>query len=412
MAQYGKSPFKTVAPRKKTLRIAKKIISDPDSLTENERKIGNNLLKRLKKQGRTLANYIKFEGKAPPSPPAPERKPTSPSIAARSRARVDAQRDIDEDVAGRGRPAPVIKSPTDPSKRRPTQAERENERKKREAARRRQTMEIFADPSGLESGRGMPKKKKKVQKPKIGTPSFAYQERVPVKGGGRRGRTVTWDAGKLTKKDLANLVGQEALDFPKSLPKSRRRGPLGDTSYAAILGDVDPSRYKDWKKPTTASAKPVQKPRVVAKPPPPEAAAADKRPPPRPRRKPKQPESEKRQLDISGPGSWPEEKRLDISGPGSWPKDKKAKKDVREKYPTKGTRRALKPLEGGVRYYTLPDWLGGGRVKVDSTFRDEEGDNVTHGKKGGQVKKGVKKTKAKARKRAALRGHRAELRGG
>ena len=88
-------------------------------------------------------------------------------------------------------------------------------------------------------------------------------------------------------------------------------------------------------------------------------------------------------------------------------------------YPSRGTRRALKPLEGGVRYYTLPDWLGGGRIKADSTFREEEGDNVTHGKKGGQVKKGVKKTKAKARKakaktrkRAALRGHRAELRGG
>ena len=91
-------------------------------------------------------------------------------------------------------------------------------------------------------------------------------------------------------------------------------------------------------------------------------------------------------------------------------------------YPTKGTRRALKPLEGGVRYYTLPDWLGGGRIKADTSdkaFNYEDSDNVTHGKKGGQVKKGVKKAKAKprkakakTRKRAALRGHRAELRGG
>ena len=72
----------------------------------------------------------------------------------------------------------------------------------------------------------------------------------------------------------------------------------------------------------------------------------------------------------------------------------------------------LKPLEGGVRYKKLPDWLGGGEIKIDSTFEEEKGDNVTHGKKGGQVKKGVKKTKAKARRRAALRGHRAELRGG
>ena len=72
----------------------------------------------------------------------------------------------------------------------------------------------------------------------------------------------------------------------------------------------------------------------------------------------------------------------------------------------------LKPLEGGVRYKKLPDWLGGGEIKIDSTFEEEKGDNVTHGKKGGQVKKGVKKIKAKARRRAALRGHRAELRGG
>jgi hypothetical protein len=75
----------------------------------------------------------------------------------------------------------------------------------------------------------------------------------------------------------------------------------------------------------------------------------------------------------------------------------------------------LKPLEGGIRYKKLPDWLGGGEIKIDSSdeaFNYDNPDNVTHGKRGGQVKKGVKKTKAKARRRAALRGHRAELRGG
>jgi len=75
----------------------------------------------------------------------------------------------------------------------------------------------------------------------------------------------------------------------------------------------------------------------------------------------------------------------------------------------------LKPLEGGVRYKKLPDWLGGGEIKIDSSdeaFNYDNPDNVTHGKRGGQVKKGVKKTKTKARRRAALRGHRAELRGG
>jgi len=90
---------------------------------------------------------------------------------------------------------------------------------------------------------------------------------------------------------------------------------------------------------------------------------------------------------------------------------KEKKKDVREQYPTKGTRRELKPLEGGVRYIETPF----GRIKMDTSdkaFDYENSDNVTHGKEGGQVKKGVKKTKTKARRRAALRGHRAELRGG
>jgi len=85
--------------------------------------------------------------------------------------------------------------------------------------------------------------------------------------------------------------------------------------------------------------------------------------------------------------------------------------DVREQYPTKGTRRELKPLEGGVRYIETPF----GRIKMDTSdkaFNYDNPDNVTHGKRGGQVKKGVKKIKAKARRRAALRGHRAELRGG
>ena len=137
--------------------------------------------------------------------------------------------------------------------------------------------------------------------------------------------------------------------------------------------------------------------------------------PPRPKRKPTPPSRHAEEFVGTGPKSAVEPRHILKDEP----EVKKEKKDVREQYPTKGTRRALKPLEGGVRYYTLPDWLGGGRIKADSTFREEEGDNVTHGKKGGQVKKGVKKAKAKprkakakTRKRAALRGHRAELRGG
>ena len=377
---------------------------------------------------------------------------------------VSPAKDIDEDVAGRDRPVPVIKSPTDSSSRRPTQAEREKERKKREAARRKksmqtvlgdvdpsrykdwkkpkakaktkpsrlsaaerekerkkreaarrkQTMEIGADLSGLESGRGMPKKKKKVQKPKVGTPAFSY--------GARTGRGV-WDSGKLTKKDLANLVGQEALDFPKSLPKSRRRGPLGDTSYAAIFGDVDPSRYKGWKKPEAEA-----KPPVVSKPPKPPAKPPVVSKPPKPKRKPGRRER------------YPSRADPDLGMAGAGRRIKTTKKPVDK---AKKTKKA-KELSGLEQFWEdvkkLPKYLGTDllpervsgtegmgpgkrKYKWDAPFVGEvefELDTtekaMTEGrKKGGRIKKGVKKTKTrkpKVRRRAALRGHRAERRGG
>ena len=77
--------------------------------------------------------------------------------------------------------------------------------------------------------------------------------------------------------------------------------------------------------------------------------------------------------------------------------------------------------EGGIRNIDLPLF---GEVEFKSRSEDypdkdrDEG-GVTHDRKGGQIKKGMKKAKAKprkakakTRKRAALRGFRAELRGG
>ena len=272
---------------------------------------------------------------------------------------VSPPKDIDEDVAGRDRP---IKSP--------------------------------ADPSGLESGRGMPKKKKKVKKTKVGTPAFSY--------GARTGRGV-WDSGKLTKKDLANLVGQEALDFPKSLPKSRRRGPLADTSYAAILGDVDPSRHKGWKKP---------KPPATSKPPVTSTPPATSKPPAKP---PVTKKTKKRQLDISGPGSWQKAKKTK--------KTKKAKElsgieqfweDVKKLPKYLGTDLLPEQVSGtpgmgpGKRGYKWEaPFFGEVEFELDSSDLPMKG--------GGRLKKGAKKTKTrkpKVRRRAALRGHRAERRGG
>jgi hypothetical protein len=84
-----------------------------------------------------------------------------------------------------------------------------------------------------------------------------------------------------------------------------------------------------------------------------------------------------------------------------------------------------KEVQGPSEYVDDPDYMGPGlrKYKLDLPFfggvefdldtRDFAKPSVTSEyKAGGQVKKGVKKTKAKARKRAALRGHRAELRGG
>ena len=77
--------------------------------------------------------------------------------------------------------------------------------------------------------------------------------------------------------------------------------------------------------------------------------------------------------------------------------------------------------EGGIRNIDLPLF---GEVEFKSRpedFPDKDRDEggVTHDRKGGQIKKGMKKAKAKprkakakTRKRAALRGFRAELRGG
>ena len=76
----------------------------------------------------------------------------------------------------------------------------------------------------------------------------------------------------------------------------------------------------------------------------------------------------------------------------------------------------LKSWEGGVRYIDNP--FGKGKIKMDTSekgmFGDSELDDMRV-KKGGRLKKasGKKAVKKNAtRKRAALRGHRAELRGG
>jgi hypothetical protein len=76
--------------------------------------------------------------------------------------------------------------------------------------------------------------------------------------------------------------------------------------------------------------------------------------------------------------------------------------------------------EGGIRKIDIP-FLGEVEFKsrpIDFPDKDRDQGGVTHDKKGGQIGRSMKKAKPKGRatpktrKRAALRGHRAELRGG
>ena len=361
--------------------IEMKIKVQKDASNRGKTKIAKNLQSQIDRAvSRFNKNITKYRKTATTVSPASVRRPKSPGISTRARERVAAQRDIDEDVAGRDRPVPVIKSPAGPSRRRPTQAERETERKKREAARREQTMEIGADPSGLESGRGdVIESKKKKAKPKVGTPAFAYQERVKVPGGGQKGKTITW--GRFPKEDAAERKAK-----PPAKP------PVGSTP--------------------PATSKPPAKPPVTKK-------------------------TKKRQLDISGPGSWPEDKKtkktkkrqLDISGPGSWQKAKKTKKTKKAKE-LSGIEQFWEDVKKLPKYLgtdLLPEQVSGtpgmgpGKrgYKWEAPFFGEVEFELDSSdlpmKGGGRLKKGAKKTKTrkpKVRRRAALRGHRAERRGG
>jgi len=245
---------------------------------------------------------------------------------------------------------------------------------------------ILRDPSGMEPG----------PQPK------SYLKRKDAKG-------------KITKR-VAKVVpkgaGHEAEVFPKALRKEDKPARRGERSYTIKKGDTlvqlakrkgttlggirraNPDRFKDAKSLNIIKAGE----RITL---PPDLGSKDpydvKTVPVK---------SRKRKAKVTGIATaLPKQRKLDISGPGSWPE---AKKDVREDYPTRGTRPELQHHEP--RYIKLPEWLGGGRIKTE--VGDEDDEFVGMNKKGGRIKKSVKKAKAKTRKRAALRGHRAELRGG
>ena len=360
------------------LRIAKLIKSgNVEDLSEKDRKIGNNILRSLRIKKVSLKNWIdNKDGVRDRATWRAERKKTSSS--ARGASPVSPPEDI-----------PVIKSPARPSKRRPTGAERESGERQRDKARRdRATQTVLGDVD--------PSRYKGWKKPK-------------KEGDVDPSRYKGW------KKPSLSAAQRESGERQRD--KARR-----DRATQTVLGDVDPSRYKGWKKPkpkpepksaaviprlskvqvVKQSQKPKPTPKPIPKPTPKPVAVI-----PRPKIKPQRPKE--RVSDIAGKGSWPKERVSDIAGKGSWPKERVSDIAGKGSWPAE---RELKPLEGGVRYADLPEWLGGGQIKIDSS--DDE-----YKKKGGRLKKSVKKSKAKprkakakTRKRAALRGHGAELRGG
>jgi len=431
------------------------------------------------------------------------------------------QKDIDEDIAGRARPVPVIKSPAGPSKRRPTGAEREAERKKREAARRRQGMEIFADPSGLESGRGLkPKPKPKVKlkrsrlsavqreaeererdkarrrqgmeifadpsglesgrgiepkkkkgKPRVGTPAFAYQERYPYRGGGRRGPTITW--GRFPKEDAAERKAEAAK---KKADAAKKKADAAKRKADAAKRKADAAKKKEGKPrvgtPAFAYQERVKvpgggqrgrtitwgrfpqedgaerKPEVVVKTKPKPRPEPKPRPQPEPRPEPKpEPKPRPQPRPQPEPRPEPKPKPKPKPRPESKPPDPKRKPTRQERFPSRadpekgiGALKRIQTTKKKVEEDEKPGWMPWnwirikgdpheagpglrvyktplGEIEVDS--RDEDDEFVGMNQKGGQIKKSVKKakaksrkTKAKTRKRASLRGSRKELRGG
>ena len=132
---------------------------------------------------------------------------------------------------------------------------------------------------------------------------------------------------------------------------------------------------------------------------------------PTPKRKPKQ-----------GRTAQDETARISITGgetPFSQSKQKKKKTTETQKpglmpwnWKRTDTTGPTDSAPGKREYETLFGKVTLGEDPEETARKEREYEEMTQRKKGGRIKKGVKKTKTKARRRAALRGHRAELRGG
>ena len=274
---------------------------------------------------------------------------------------------------------------------------------------------ILRDPSGMEPG-PQPKSylKRKDAKPKrvLGrSPGDPFRKDKQLKKVTSASPTGTVDPGVKSKASAPTRRGDERItiksgDTLSDLAKAR------GTTLAAIRRS-NPDRF-----PTAKSLNIIKAGEKINMPPnvgattPYDTKTVRVKPKvvPTPKRKPKQ-----------GRTAQEETARISRTGgetPFSQSKQKKKKT-------TETQKPGLMPWDWKRTDTTGPTDLGLGKREYETLFgkmtigedpeetaRKAREFEETNYKKGGQVKKGVKKTKAKARRRAALRGHRAELRGG
>jgi len=223
-------------------------------------------------------------------------------------------------------------------------------------------------------------------------------------------------ANREAKKHAAKQTAKRVAEQAKRIRRNQLLAVGGLTAVPIVAGGVAALRGDKPKKPAAkrtpaaagkpkANAKPKAdaKPKAAAKPKP--GAGGQTRYP-------------SRADPVGGIGAGreraAEKKRLARSPSRSDPVGgigvgRKAEKERKDAAAAKKEKRGYNFLKGGKQEVTLPKWLGGGKMTVDSSdaafdYMDAPELNL---KGGGRLKK-----KTKSRKRAALRGHRAELRGG
>ena len=206
-----------------------------------------------------------------------------------------------------------------------------------------------------------------------------------VKGAGTRAANRAAKAG--AAKQTAKRVSEQAARIRRNQLLAVG-GLTGTATTAALIaslrGDTPPKK----KSPKSKAAMPEPGARAT------ENAAAEKK------RRATAAAAKKKRLARSPSRSDP------VGGIGVGRKAEKNRKDAAA---AKKEKQGYNFLKGGKQEVTLPKWLGGGKITVDSSdaafdYMDAPELNL---KGGGRLKK-----KTKSRKRAALRGHRAELRGG